>query len=91
MAAVFDVITIGLHLTSYFYIALFLIVSGIVLYEAGPSPATQHPTSTPISIEIRERRRKPEVMDMTSSIVTDIAGNLSQNVGESPITEKNFI
>ena len=77
-AALFDVLAIGVVLSSYFYAAFILIFFGIVLYEAGPSPAEQHPT--PMSIEFRDRTAKKHEMHVTSSTVTDLAGNLSENV-----------
>jgi len=58
-AAIFDVLTIGLVLTPLFYFAFVLILVGLVIYEAGPSPAEQ-PTSmpTPAAIEFRPPRPK---------------------------------
>ncbi|KAL7460072.1 hypothetical protein ACHAXS_000538, partial [Conticribra weissflogii] len=55
-AAIFDILTTGLHLTIHFYVAFFLIFAGIVLYEAGPSPANTHGGATPLDIEIRKRK-----------------------------------
>lgn len=80
-AAIFDVLTVGLSLKPSFYVAFCLILCGIVLYEAGPSPTEQHPRDTPLAIEFRQRERKHE-MPITSSTVTELAGNLSHDDGE---------
>lgn len=79
-AAIFDVLAIGIVLTPYFYVAFCLVFFGIVLYEAGPSPAEQHPTNTPLSIEFRDRGKKRHEVDVTSSTATEHVGNLGENV-----------
>jgi hypothetical protein len=81
------VIAIGLQLSVYFYIAFICIVTGIILYEAGPSPADA-PTGTPLAIEYVNREKKGDEtisVEMTehagnlrSSIMTEVAGNLSR-------------
>jgi len=71
-AALFDVIRVGLHLTSYFYAAFGMICFGIVLYEAGPSPTESGGSEiTPKDIEFHSRED-----DDGFAAVTEHAGNL---------------
>lgn len=65
---------------------------GIVLYEAGPSPADARPIAgTPVTIEFRERARAKQKdstnattgpgVEATSSLMsTEHAGNVSPNL-----------
>lgn len=79
IAAIFDVMLFGIHLTPYFYAAFVLIVTGVVLYEAAPSPADQPvDLPTPLAIEFRTRQS-------SSNMETEHAGNLSQ-VDEGKLT-----
>ena len=83
-AAIFDVMTNGVKLTAYFYVAFACIVIGIVLYEAGPSPAEQdHAGGTPMAIEFHSRERKAgnsaAAVVLSSSSTTEHAGNLSKD------------
>lgn len=73
-AAIWDVIRIGLQLTPMYYLAFFLIFAGIVFYEAGPSPSERQAPSTPQDIEFRQRGQK---YDLSKSIATEHAGNIS--------------
>lgn len=70
-AALFDIITVGLELTPYYYLAFFLILTGIVLYESGPSP-NHHCAETPVDIEIRQVHKKRSIFSET----TEHAGNV---------------
>ena len=75
--ALFDLLTVGLTLTPYFYVAFGLIFAGIVVYEAAPSPADeQHPTGTPLAIEFHHREKK-DIAEHSSSM-TEHAGNLTE-------------
>ena len=87
-AAIFDVIAIGYELTGYFYLAFLCIVVGIVLYEAGPSPAESGPTTTPMAIEFSHKEKRVDETslsvemtehagNLTSSVLTQQAGNLT--------------
>jgi solute carrier family 35 protein F1/2 len=80
-AAIFDVEENGLRLSPYFYAAFACIVIGIVLYEAGPSPAEQHAV-TPLAIEFhcREKKVGHSVVVPSSASTTEHAGNLSKDV-----------
>ena len=90
-AAIFDVMTNGVKLTAYFYVAFACIVIGIVLYEAGPSPADQDHAGggggTPMAIEFHSRERKAAgntaasaaAVVLSSSSTTEHAGNLSKD------------
>ena len=91
-AAIFDVMTNGVKLTTYFYVAFACIVIGIVLYEAGPSPADQDHAGgagggTPSAIEFHSRERRAAgntaapaaVVVLSSSSTTEHAGNLSKD------------
>ena len=76
-AALFDLLTVGLTLTPYFYVAFSLIFAGIVVYEAAPSPADkQHPTGTPLAIEFHHRDKK-DIAEHSSSM-TEHVGNLTE-------------
>ena len=77
-AALFDLLTVGLTLTPYFYVAFGLIFAGIVVYEAAPSPADeQHPTTgTPLAIEFHHRDKK-DIAEHSSSM-TEHVGNLTE-------------
>ena len=75
-AAIFDVVRTGLHLSSSYFIAFFLILAGIVLYEAGPSPASQQ-SDTPLGIEIRQKKQKNALVPIESSD-TEHTSNLIQ-------------
>jgi solute carrier family 35 protein F1/2 len=68
-AALFDIISVGLELTRYYYIAFILIFTGIVLYESGPSPNTRI-MEAPMDIEIRR------VHKTASLESTEHAGNV---------------
>jgi solute carrier family 35 protein F1/2 len=68
-AALFDIISVGLELTRYYYIAFVLIFAGIVLYEASLSPSTRG-TDAPVDIEIRQVRKRG------SMETTEHAGNV---------------
>lgn len=66
-AAFFDVLNTGFRLTPYFCVAFLCIVVGIVLYEAGPSPAAAATVEdrilgvgggAPVTIEFRDRGRR---------------------------------
>lgn len=74
-AALFDITTVGLELTRYYYIAFILIFSGIILYESGPSPNTRQ-VDAPINIEIRQVKK--DQMEM----VTENAGNATNTEAE---------
>lgn len=82
-AAIFDVMFNGVRLSPYFYVAFACIVVGIVLYEAGPSPAEQHHVpKTPMAIEFHSRKktaRQLDVVPMSTASITEHAGNLSKN------------
>ena len=88
-AAIFDVMSNGVKLTTYFYVAFACIVIGIVLYEAGPSPAEQDHAGgggTPMAIEFHSRERKAAgnsvaaaAVVLSSSTTTEHAGNLSKD------------
>ncbi|KAL3822121.1 hypothetical protein ACHAXA_011899 [Cyclostephanos tholiformis] len=82
-AAIFDVMFNGIRLSRYFYVAFACIVIGIVLYEAGPSPAEQnHSVETPMSIEfhsMKKRERQSDVVPLSSTSSTEHAGNLSKD------------
>jgi hypothetical protein len=83
-AALFDVMFNGVRLSPYFYVAFACIVVGIVLYEAGPSPAEQHHTpKTPMAIEFHSRKKKKarqsDVAPLSTASITEHAGNLSRN------------
>jgi len=75
-AAIFDVLTTGLQLTIHFYIAFFLIFAGIVLYEAGPSPANIHQGATPLDIQIRKRKSMGYETNNLSASETEHTSNL---------------
>ena len=89
-AAFFDILTVGFRLTPYFCIAFLCIVIGIVLYEAGPSPAAAEDRilgvgGTPVTIEFRDRGKRNRNKSSTtmpppptsSLMCTEHAGNLS--------------
>ena len=80
-AVLFDVIRIGLHLTSYFFAAFGMICFGIVLYEAGPSPTkSDGPENTPNDIEFHPRDEGDSFTAVTKH--ADNLGNTSRLHGE---------
>ena len=68
-ATLFSVFVVGLAPSALYYAAIALIVSGIVLYEAGPSPLCH---STPSDIKIT-------TMHNTESNVTEHATNVGKD------------
>eukprot|EP00804_Cyclotella_cryptica_P003253 CCRYP_010496-RA/>CCRYP_010496-RA protein AED:0.47 eAED:0.47 QI:0/-1/0/1/-1/0/1/0/193 len=74
-AALFDVVSVGLELIPYYYLAFCLIFTGIVLYESGPSPV-ESPITAPVDIEIRQIHKSASVFSAT----TEHAGTL-MNLG----------
>mmetsp|Transcript_2644 Transcript_2644/g.5920 ORF Transcript_2644/g.5920 Transcript_2644/m.5920 type:complete len:560 (+) Transcript_2644:277-1956(+) len=83
-AVIFDVIMIGLKLTPLFFLAIFLILSGLVIYEAGPSPAAkqQQLARTPSAIEFHQRGTELDnMLDVGSSRPTEHAENLGADAG----------
>ena len=95
-AAFFDILTIGFRLTPYFCFAFLCIVIGIVLYEAGPSPASAAATTddrilgaggTPITIEFRDRggRRKTCSTMVTSPMAGGAAGAAAEGATSSSL------
>jgi solute carrier family 35 protein F1/2 len=64
-AALFDVVSVGLELTPYYYLAFCLIFTGIVLYESGPSPG-ESPMMTPVDIEIRHVHKSSSLFSATT-------------------------
>lgn len=69
-ATIFSVLAMGFVPSSFYFIALLLIVFGIILYEAAPSPLGH---ATPTNIKIKSGHH-------FESDVTDIAGNLTGDV-----------
>lgn len=63
-AALFDILSVGMELTWYYYISFVLIFTGIVLYESGPSPSIRL-VSTPLDIEIRQVRKHESAGSIT--------------------------
>mmetsp|Transcript_14958 Transcript_14958/g.27220 ORF Transcript_14958/g.27220 Transcript_14958/m.27220 type:complete len:528 (+) Transcript_14958:61-1644(+) len=59
-ATVFSIFAVGLAPSGLYYAALLLIVTGIVLYEAGPSPISH---STPSDIKITMHHEKTEKIE----------------------------
>jgi solute carrier family 35 protein F1/2 len=64
-AALFDVVSVGLELTPYYYLAFCLIFTGIVLYESGPSPG-ESPMKTPMDIEIPHVHKSSSLFSATT-------------------------
>ena len=77
-ATIFSVFAVGFVPSSYYFIACFLIVIGIVLYEAAPSPLGH---TTPTDIKIKGGRR-------FESDITELARNVhpEQEVGKVEMT-----
>lgn len=69
-ATIFSVLAVGFVPSSFYFIAFLLIVSGIILYEAAPSPLGH---ATPTNIKIKSGHH-------FESDITDIAGNLTGDV-----------
>lgn len=65
-AAVFDTLEMGVKLPPEFWLAFVLIMVGLIIYEAAPSPAeqTSH-LATPSAIEFRQRRGKKEILPLS--------------------------
>lgn len=77
-AALFDIVTVGLELTKYYYIAFLLIFTGIVLYESGPSPSRRL-TDAPVDIEIHRVRKRAsiETTEHAGNVAIDIEAELT--------------
>lgn len=70
LAAIFTAITDGILPAASYYVSLILIVSGIVIYEGGPSPIGH---DTPLNIKIRKDVDKTEhVANITSKVEEEV-------------------
>lgn len=69
-ATIFSAVAIGFVPSIFYYVTFLLIVAGIVLYEAAPSPAG-HNTPTDIKIRVRAHHFESDVTERAGNVHRD--------------------